>query len=339
MTQVLANFIKRFLTHYLPVQKGLAANTIVAYRDAIKLLLCYASDSLKKNVEELCLKDIDESLVLDFLEHIENKRSCTPRTRNARLAAIRVFFGFIARSDPALLFHAQTICTLPLKRIQHKTVTYLEEKEMQALFDAVELNSRTGVRDKALLLLLYNSGARVSEIVELEVRELHLNSPAQVKLLGKGKKYRSCPLWHETIEALKDYLQQRRAKDPENPKLFLNANGAPITRFGVRHIIGKYATTAIKQCPSLAIKTINPHNIRHTTAMHLLRAGNDVNMVSYWLGHSNISTTHTYVEIDMEMKRQMLQNAGAPAVKKPPPWQKPDILKWLNGFGKAPNYV
>jgi integrase/recombinase XerD len=336
MTQTLAIFIKRFFSHYLPVQKGLAVNTIMAYRDAIKLLLCYAADTLKRSVEELCVEEIDESLVLGFLDHLENTRGCTPRTRNARLAAIRALFGFIAREEPSLLLHCQTIRTIPLKRTQHKTVDYLEENEMQALLNMVEPNSRNGVRANALLLLLYNTGARVSEIVKLKVGDLHLNDAAQVKLLGKGMKYRSYPLWPETVEALQDYLGQRTAKDPAAQQLFLNANGSPLTRFGVRHIIGTYATKAKSQCTSIAAKAVNPHTIRHTTAMHLLRAGNDINMVSYWLGHANTNTTHIYVEIDMEMKRQMLQKAGAPAVQKPLPWQKPDVLQWLNALAKGP---
>jgi len=336
MTYIIAKFIKRFFSHYLPVQKGLATNTILAYRDAIKLLLCYASDTLKRSVEELCVEEIDQSLVLGFLEHVENTRICTARTRNARLAAIRALFGFIAREEPSLVLHCQTIRTIPLERTEHKTVAYLEEKEMQELLNAVDLNWRSGVRDKALLILLYNTGARVSEIVQLKVGDLHLNDAAQVKLLGKGMKYRSCPLWPETVEALEAYLRQRTAKDPAAQQLFLNANGSPLTRFGVRHIIGKYATAAKRKCPSIAAKAVNPHTIRHTTAMHLLRAGNDINMVSYWLGHANTNTTHIYVEIDMEMKRRMLQKLGAPAVQKPLPWQKPDVLQWLNALAKGP---
>ena len=335
MTQTLAMFIKRFFSHYLPAQKGLAVNTIMAYRDAIKLLLCYAADTLKRSVEELCVEEIDESLVLGFLDHLENTRGCIPRTRNARLAAIRALFGFIAREEPSLLLHCQTIRTIPLKRTQHQTVDYLEENEMQALLNMVELNPRNGVRDKALLLLLYNTGARVSEIVKLKVGDLRLNDAAQVKLLGKGQKYRSCPLWPETLEALHDYLKHRTPKDPAAQQLFLNANGSPLTRFGVRHIIGTYATKAKRQCTSIAAKAVNPHTIRHTTAMHLLRAGNDITMVSYWLGHANTNTTHIYVEIDMEMKRQMLQKAGAPAVQKPLPWHKPDVLQWLNALAKG----
>ena len=336
MTPSLANLIKRFFSHYLPVQKGLAVNTVVAYRDTTKLLLAYASDTLKKNVEELGVEDLGESLVLDFLDHVEKTRGCSPRTRNARLAAIRALFGFIARQEPALLLHSQTIHTIPLKRTEYKTIGYLEEKEMQALLNAVDLTSRTGLRDKALLLMLYNTGARVSEIVGLEAANLRLDGSTQVKLMGKGQKCRSCPLWPETVEALHDYLQQRVPKDPAAQQLFLNANGSPLTRFGVRHITGKYATTTKSQCPSLATKPVNPHTIRHTTAMHLLRAGNDVNMISYWLGHANINTTHIYVEIDMEMKRRMLQKIGTPAVNKPLPWQKPDILQWLNALAKEP---
>ena len=336
MTPSLAHFIKRFFSQYLPVQKGLAVNTVAAYRDAIKLLLSYASDTLNKNVEELGVEDLDESLVLDFLDPVEKTRGCSPRTRNARLAAIRALFGFIARQEPSLLLHCQTIHTIPLKRMEYKTVAYLEEKEMQALLNAVDLTSRTGVRDKALLLLLYNTGARVSEIVALKGIDLRLAGAAQVKLLGKGQKYRSCPLWPETVEALHDYLHQRAPKDPATQQLFLNANGLPLTRFGVRHILGQYATIAKSQCPSIVAKAVSPHTIRHTTAMHLLRAGNDVNMVSYWLGHADINTTHIYVEIDMEMKQHMLQKTKAPTVKEPLPWQKPNILQWLKTLAKPP---
>ncbi len=340
MIPTLANFIKRFFSHYLPSQKGLAVNTIMAYRDAIKLLLGYASDTLNKNVEHLGVEDINESLVLGFLDHVENTRGCSPRTRNARLAALRAFSSFMAREEPTLLLYSQTIRTIPLKRTEHKTVDYLEEKEMQALLNAVDLHSRTGVRDKALLLLLYNTGARVSEIVQLKLPDLRLDGVAQVKLLGKGKKYRSCPLWPETLEALHDYLQHRTAKDPTAQQLFLNANGSPVARFGVRHILGKYVAKAESQCPSLADKAVTPHTIRHTTAMHLLRAGNDINMISYWLGHADINTTHIYLEIDMEMKRRMLQKTEAPTVQKPLPWQKPDVLQWLNALAKERrNYV
>lgn len=337
MTHLLANFMKRFFSHYLPIQKGLATNTLLAYRDAIKLLLCFAADTLRKSADELSVEEIDETLVLAFLDHLENVRGCTPRTRNVRLAAIRVFFGFLAREEPVLLLQCQRIRTIPLKHTQHKTVEYLEEDEMQALLDAVNINARTAARDKALLLLLYNTGARVSEIVGIKTSNLRLQgTTAQVSLLGKGKKHRSCPLWPETARALQTYLGVRSPHDPATEQLFLNANGAPVTRFGIRHILRKYSNSDRNQCPSMKTKTVNPHTIRHTTAMHLLRAGNDINMVSYWLGHADINTTHVYVEIDMDMKRRMLEKTTAPVVDNDLLWQKPEVLQWLATLGKSP---
>ena len=335
MSHLLANYMKRFFSHYMPVQKGLSVNTIQAYRDTIKLLLCYAADTLGRSVDELAAEDITEKVVIAFLDHVEQKRKCSAGTRNARLAAIRSLFAFIAREEPALLLQCQRIRAIPLKRTQQQTVDYLEENEMQAVLDAVNINSRTGIRDRALLLLLYNTGARVSEIVELTLPDLRLDGAGQVHLLGKGKKHRACPLWPETVTALQAYLEQRFPKEPGIEYLFLNANGDPITRFGIRYITSKYGVAAQDQCPSIKTKTVNPHTIRHTTAMHLLRSGNDINMVSYWLGHADVNTTHIYVEIDMEMKRRMLEKAGAPAIKKKELWHKPDILQWLNNLAKT----
>lgn len=334
MRHLLAKFMKRFFNHYLPIQKGLSINTILAYRDAIKLLLCYAADKLRKSADELNVEELDEPLILAFLDYLENTRGSTSRTRNARLAAIRAFFAFVAREEPVLALQCQKIRTIPLKRTEHKVVDYLEEKEMQALLDTVNVNSRNGIRDKALLLLLYNTGARVSEIAGIRAADLRLQGSAYVTLHGKGKKNRSCPLWSETTEVLQEYLKYRVPNDPAVEQLFLNANGAPVTRFGIRYIIHEYAASAQGQCPSLKTKTVNPHTIRHTTAMHLLRAGNDVNMVSYWLGHADINITHIYIEIDMEMKRKMLQKTAAPLVNKTLPWQKPGVLKWLDMLAK-----
>ena len=337
MKTMMANYMKRFFSHYLPIQKGLSVNTIWAYRDTIKLLLCYAADILKISVDELNVEAIDEPLVLAFLDHLETTRHCTPRTRNARLAAIRVLFSFIAREEPALSLQCQKIRTIPLKRTEHKAVEHLDEQEMHALLNSVNINSRTGNRDRALLLLLYNTGARVTEIVGIKLAALHLHGIAHVTLLGKGKKYRSCPLWPETAQALQDYLKTRTPRDPATEQLFLNSNGIPVTRFGIRYLTRKYAVSAQSQCPLLKTKTVSPHILRHTTAMHLLRAGNDINMVSYWLGHADINTTHIYVEIDMDMKRKMLQKAAAPVIdNKDLPWKKPSILEWLATLAKSP---
>lgn len=339
MTPTLAHLLQRFLGHHLPIQRGLATNTVLAYRDTLKLLLCYAADRLRKPVDKLLVADLDAPLVQAFLEHLEGKRNCSSRTRNVRLAAIRTFFGFAAREEPALLAQAQLVRTIPLKRTPYPAADYLEENEIQAILNAVDVRSRTGARDRALLLLLYNTGARVSEIVHLAIPDVQLHGAPQVKLLGKGHKTRTCPLWPETTQTLQAYLMHRQPKAPVMQELFMDANGYPITRFGIRHVLSKYATQARRTCPSLSAKTITPHTIRHTTAMHLLRAGNDVNMVSYWLGHADINTTHVYLEIDMTMKRRMIEKADAPALTKPRPWKTPDMLEWLRRLAVPPNYV
>ena len=335
MNHPLGSFIKRFFSHYLPVQKGLSVNTILAYRDAVKLLLCYAADTGAIAVDELVVEDMSEKIVLGFLEHVEQIRGCSTRTRNARLAAIRSLFEYIARQEPVLMVQCAQIRAIPLKRIEHKTVDYLNENEMQAVLDAVDVNSRTGTRDRAMFMLLYNTGARVSEIVALELDDLRLDGSAQIRLIGKGRKERSCPLWPETVTALNSYLHQRAPKEPDTQRVFLNANGAPITRFGIRHITRKYGAQAQINQSNVTAKRVNPHLIRHTSAMHLLRAGNDVNMVSYWLGHANINTTHIYVEIDMEIKQKMIAKAGAPKLGNKIPWQQPHVLQWLNQLSKG----
>jgi integrase/recombinase XerD len=334
MSHLFATYIKRFFSHYLPIQKGLAHNSILSCRDAIKLLLCYAADTLKKTPDELAVEDTNEKLVLAFLDHVENERGCTIRTRNSRLTSIKSLFAYIGREEPALLEQCQKIRAIPLKRTDHRQVPYLEEKEMQAVLDAVDINSRTGIRDRALLLLLYNTGARVSEIVGLKLSDLRLNvATAQVRLMGKGRKERSCPLWPDVVTAIEALLEQRVPKEMDAEQVFLNANGFPITRFGIRYITRKYGFKAQAQQPSIT-KTVNPHVIRHTTAMHLLRSGSEINMISYWLGHANVNTTHIYIEIDMETKRKMIENAGAPEVRKDDPWQEPKILKLLDNLTK-----
>lgn len=337
MNYPIGPFIKKYFSYYLPTNKGLSVNTILAYRDAVKLLLCHASDTIKKPVVELYVEDINESCILKFLDHLEKTHRCSVRTRNARLAAIRSLFAFISREEPVLIVHCQQIHTIPLKRTEHKAIKYLESKEIQAMLDAVDINSLTGIRDHALLLLLYNTGARVSEIAGLKVNDLQLAGSAQVRFVAKGNKERSFPLWAETVDALINYLRKRNPKQSDTNFVFLNTNGLPISRFGIRYVVRKYGLLAKDELPSMPM--VNPHVIRHTTAMHLLRAGNEINMISYWLGHADINTTHIYVEIDMEMKRKMLDRIDSPYINGEEPWQKPDVLDWLDGLTKRLNYV
>ena len=340
-----ADYMYSYFHHYLIGARGLSTNTILSYRDALKLLLSFAGEHLHKPVDQLKIEDLDDKTILVFLDDIETERGGSIRTRNTRLAGIRTFFRFVGQEEPVLLQQCRKIRQIPTKRFEHKTIDYLNNEEIQALFVSVDTQSRTGLRDRALFLLLYNTGARVQEVVDLTVSDLRLEQPGQVKLLGKGRKQRACPLWPETIEALKDYLEDRSPEDADNEYVFLNANGRPITRFGVRNIIKRYAEKAAVLCPSLKTKSIGPHTFRHSTAMMLIQAGNDINMVKLWLGHADINTTHIYVEIDMEMKRKILSTGHPPPAtgtkKNLKKWQNTAILKWLDqlskGGAKQPN--
>ena len=265
------------------MQRGLSPNTILAYRDCLKLFLRFVSEQVGRPVDKLILEEFDKNLVTAFLDHLETNRGNSTQTRNIRLAALRAFFRYVAAQEPMLLAPCQRICEIPNKRTPHKTIDYLEDKEMSALLESVDPNSRNGRRDYALVLFLYNAGARVQEVVDLTIADLRLQTPYQVKLTGKGRKERLCPLWPETVTALQDYLNDRQPDAPEVP-VFLNANGKPITRFGIRYIVRQYAAKAANLCPSMEFKKVGPHTVRHTTATHLLQSENDISVVKDWLG-------------------------------------------------------
>ncbi len=339
----IAHFVHGFFHHYLGAQRGLSTNTIANYRDSLKLLFQFASQQCNKPVDKLAVEHLNVGLVLAFLNHLEAIRDNCPRTRNNRLAALRAFFHHVAREEPLLLAQCQRICAIPLKKTPHKCINYLEDKEVQALLDSVDFCTRYGTRDYALLLFLYNTGARVQEVVNLQTSDIHQQTPLQVRIIGKGNKERICPLWSETVRAIDTYLHHREEDGCGSSALFLNAKGEPITRFGIRHIVRKYATKAVLVCPSLATKNVSPHLVRHSTAMHLLQSGNAITVVKDWLGHADVNTTHGYVEIDLKMKRKALEACQAPqtqTTQHQARWQQPDLLKWLDELTKVSgNYV
>jgi site-specific recombinase XerD len=338
-THPIASFIQRFFHEYLAAQRALSPNTILSYRDALKLLLCYVSRRVGKPIDKLLVEDFDETVVVAFLAHLEADRGNSTQTRNNRLSTLRTFFRYVAYQEPTLLGQCQRICAIPSKRTEHKAMEYLEDEEIGALLDHVDQSSRNGPRDYALLLFLYNTGARAQEVVDLNIDDLRLDAPFQVKLTGKGRKERVCPLWPETVEALRTHLKYRGPDTARIPSVFLNTNGQPITRFGIRYIVRRYAAMAEVACPSLKSKKISPHSIRHTTAMHLLQSGNELSIVKDWMGHADVNTTHAYVEIDMKMKRKALEASPPPDVKtskkKRPKWLQPGILKWLDDLSKS----
>jgi len=334
MIHPLGPYVVRFFHQFLPLQKGLSPDTLESYRDTFKLLLCFVADAVGISVDDLTIEDLEAGVILAFLDHVEADRDCCAATRNIRLAAIRSFFSFVAREEPCLLLQCNQVRAIPLKRTDQPAIDYLEPDELQAFLSSVDMSSRTGVRDHAMFMVLYNTGMRVSELTNLTFSSIRLEGSPQVNILGKGRKVRACPLWSDTVAALEAYLACRQPWDPNEEKLFLNARGSPITRFGVRYVVQKYARLAAAKAPSIDSKPVSPHTFRHTTAMHLLRAGNEVNMISYWLGHADINTTHRYAKIDMEKRREMIESISPPSSEAAPSWKKPDLLNWLESLGK-----
>ncbi len=334
----IAPLVQSFFEGHLAGERGLSPNTVLAYRDCLKLFLAFLSRRLGKPAQELSTADFDDQGALAFLDHLERERGNSARTRNARRQALRSFFGFVAVRRPEDLDRCRRICAIPAKRAPApaNAIDYLEDDELRCLLDGVDQDSTQGRRDYALLLLLYNTGARVSEAAGLEIDDLRLQAPLQARLRGKGRKERTCPLWPETADALSRYLGRRRPTSPDARRIFLNAQGLPLTRFGIRWIVRKHAGKARLSCPSLRRKKVSPHTFRHTTAMHLLQSGCELNVIKSWLGHADINTTHVYVEIDMEMKRKALDACDPPkAPSKPARWLRPDILLWLQQLSRT----
>jgi site-specific recombinase XerD len=332
-THSLARLVHGFFQEYMAAQKGFSPNTILSYRDTVKLFLCFAAKQVEKPVDRLVLEDFDEPLTLKFLDDLEANRGNCTAVRNNRLAALRSFFRYVAGQEPLVLARCQRICTIATKRKEHKTIEYLEDNEMAAVLKSIDNHSRKGSRDYALLLILYNTGARVQEVVDLKVADLRLQTPFQVKLFGKGKKERLCPLWPESVAALENYFSTWKSDLLEESPVFVNAEGRRITRFGIRYLVRQYAAQAAHVCPSVKSKNVSPHTLRHTTAMHLLQSGNDISVVKHWLGHADVNTTHGYVEIDMKMKRKALEACEPPQTKTAKAlrqWAKPSILRWLD---------
>jgi site-specific recombinase XerD len=319
-------FVKHLLSH-----RKVSPQTISSYRDAFRLLFKFISE--KRHVEPVALRflDLGPDVILAFLEDIERERNNSVRSRNARLSAVRSFFRWVAVSRPDLAGLATSIRAIPTKRTDHRLICSLSKIEIQAILAAPDLNSPLGRRDHALLLTMYNTGARVSEITSMECRQIEFGVRNNfIHLYGKGRKERTVPLWTRTADALRK-LTREQSKPPDMP-VFVNYRSETLTRNGVNAILQKAVSQAANACMTLKTKHVTPHVLRHSTAMHLLQSGVDTTVIALWLGHENLNTTHMYMEADLILKEQAL-NHLQPAGRKVPRFQATDkMLAFLNSL-------
>lgn len=308
-----ASLVQQFFTEHLAAQRALSPRTIACYRDALMLFLDFASRKLGQSPTALRLVDIQPDLILAFLTHLEHERHNSIRSRNLRLSALRTFLKFAGRRDVASLHVVERALAVPMKRFEQPMLGFLTREEMMAVIGQPG-PTWSSQRDHLLLAMLYNTGARVTEIVRLRVIDVVLDSAACVHLQGKGRKQRSVPLWKTTVLEIRAWLRANPQLGPE-AALLPNRDGHAMTRCNVAQRLDLAVARATISQPSLTQKQVSPHTLRHTTAMHLLQAGVPFNVIALWLGHESPNTTHRYVEADLEMKQTALGRLEAPDTK------------------------
>ena len=328
---LLGPWVRRFLLEHLVGERNLARNTQRSYRDTLRLLLPFAAGRVRKKIDRLTVDDLSAECIRAFLLDVEEKRGCSAATRNQRLSAIHSLAHFIGLRSPECIQWCGEIRTILFKKTPQPLVTYLEKDEMDALLEAPDQTTPLGRRDHALLLFLYNTGARADEVAHVRISDLDMGTAPErdlssVLIHGKGNKRRRCPLWVRTVSELSLLVGHREATE----NVFLNRSGKPLTRFGIHAMVGRYAAQVAIHLPSLNRKRVSPHTIRHTTATHLLRAGVDINTIRSWLGHVSITTTNVYAEVDLEMKTKALANCEPKDAHPQPPWRdNKDLMEFL----------
>jgi site-specific recombinase XerD len=309
----LSTLIQDFFCRRLITQRNASSQTIIGYRDTFRLLFRYAQEKMKKAPAALQFEDLDADFVLRFLDYLEQERGNCERTRNLRLAAIRSFLRYVSYRLPGSLSTIQEVLAIPLKRFDRPCLEFLAREEMEAIIAAPEKTTFSGHRDFVMFMTLYNTGARVSEIIRLQVGDVCLENKGSILIHGKGRKQRSVPLWKSTQRHLKMWLL--RLKSDSNEPLFPSRCRRPLTRPGVEYRLRLAVKKAAERFPSLKQRQISPHTLRHTTAMHLLQSGVDITVIALWLGHESPATTHMYVEADLTMKEKALQKLQDPSLK------------------------
>lgn len=323
-----------YFSTYLPLTCGVSPNTCNSYRDAFKLLLLYFQEEKGVPANSIELRMLNRNLVSDFLDWLEAQRKVSVTTRNHRLAAMKAFAHYVQYRNPEYLENCTDIITMRPKKHEKPVIPFLTEDELKALLAQPDPSTRHGLRDLTLLSLLYDSGARVQEITDLQLKDIRLTNPAMVTLTGKGRKARQVPLMKETCTLLDTYIRNFDLNsEPLTAPLFFNKKGEALSRYGITYILKKYVSKA--ELDGSARK-ISPHGLRHTKAMHLLRAGVNMIYIRDFLGHVDISTTEVYARIDAEMKRKVFEEKVPNFTPNTTmPWEEDkDLLQWLTQFGK-----
>jgi site-specific recombinase XerD len=327
----LFRLVESFFRGYLNGVRGASRHTVLAYRDGLRLFLSFVADACSRQVADLRLDDLTVERVVAFLEHLEATRRNGVATRNLRLTAIRTFFRHLVREDPPRGAQYQRVLFLPLKRTVIPVITYLEPEEVQVLLRQPDRRKASGARDHALLLFLYNTGARIGEALAVKRSDLQLTRPFQVQLHGKGRKDRVCPLWRDTAAALKHLVEESSAASETH--VFLNARRTHLSRDGAAYVLDKYFQRAARELPALQRKHLTPHVMRHSCAVALLQAGVDLTVIRDYLGHETVATTGRYTRTNLQMKRRVLdafwRRAGLEGTKDPRWRPKADLLSFL----------
>ncbi|MGA9723646.1 MAG: tyrosine-type recombinase/integrase [Candidatus Binatus sp.] len=329
-THPLPIYLQRFFSERLATQLHASPNTVTSYRDSFRLLLKYAADRLERAPTALQIADIDADLVGDFLTFVETRRGNGARSRNTRLSAIRSFFAYVAVNEPQLLHHCQKVLAMPSKRYEKRTIDYLTNAEIEALIGAADLTTRSGRRDRMLLLLALQTGLRVSELISLTCGDVALGTGAHVRCMGKGRKERSTPLRKDCTQALRVWLSERGGAD--NEPLFASNRGDRLSRDAVERIVRKHVELAAETCPTLRGKRVTPHVLRHSAAMQLLQNGVDRTVIALWLGHESVESTQMYVHADIQIKEQAMAKTMSVAVSASRYRPNDELLAFLEGL-------
>jgi site-specific recombinase XerD len=326
----LPSLVQRFFTQRLLEQQGLSSHTVASYRDTFRLLLAFAAKHIGRAPSNLRIEDFDVSLIEKFLQHLEQGRGNSVRTRNTRLAAVHAFFRFVAVSEPALSLQCQRILAIPSKRCEHGPVEFLTEGEAEALVGAPDVRTWIGNRDRTLLLVAVQTGLRNSELTSLRRRDVVLGTGAHVRCLGKGRKMRCTPLRPDVIAVLKAWLRYQPG-EPDDP-VFPSSRGGHLSADALQRLVSRNVAIACRSCPSLKEKSVTPHTLRHAAAMSLLHHGVDLTVIALWLGHESSETTQIYLHADMRLKERALAHANVSGVA-PTRYKPPDpLLAFLEGL-------